>query len=90
MSDTKPEKPTSDNITPTDWVDYPDNSGQWWQCIGTVNGATNKVMMWSDVLPVNGQDGIAQDGKHVEMRFSLSDSSLTPPTIINSDRIPEG
>lgn len=47
-------------------------------------------MMWSDVLPVNGQDGIAQDGKHVEMRFSLSDSSLTPPTIINSDRIPEG
>lgn len=88
LSDSKPNKPESFNISPEGWSDYPDSSGQWWQCIGIVNGVTNNVIEWSDVLPVNGRDGIAQDGKHVEMRFTLGTTST--PIINKSDRTPDG
>lgn len=89
-SDTKPEKPTGTSPMPEGWLDYPDDSGQWWQCIGTVDGITNQVTNWSEVLPVNGRDGTAMDGKRVEFRFAANTSSTTPPTLNNSVRTPEG
>lgn len=89
-SETKPDKPTGTAIVPSGWVDYPDDSGQWWQCIGTVNGTTNLVTEWSEVLPVNGQDGIAQDGKKTEFRFAINQSSTTAPALNNAVRTPAG
>lgn len=89
-SETKPDKPTGTALVPSGWVDYPDDSGQWWQCIGTVNGTTNLVTEWSEVLPVNGQDGIAQDGKKTEFRFAINQSSTTAPALNNAVRTPAG
>lgn len=89
-SGTKPEKPTGTALIPSGWVDYPDDSGQWWQCIGTVNGQTNLVTEWSEVLPVNGQDGTAQDGKKTEFRFAVNQSATTAPPLNNSVRTPAG
>lgn len=86
-SATIPAKPTSQELIPAGWKDNPDsNDGQWWQCIGTVDGPTNKVVSWSDVIPVNGRD--AQDGKHTEFRFASSPSATEHPTIARSDRNP--
>lgn len=79
-SETKPNKPTGNNKEPGDgWQDYPDNTGQWWQCIGLVNGVTELVVQWSEVLPVNGRDGVAQDGKKMEFRFAIGDMDNYPP-----------
>lgn len=84
-----PTKPTSQELIPSGWKDSPDsNDGQWWQCIGTVNGSSNKVVSWSDVIPVNGRDGDAQDGKHTEFRFASSPSATEHPSITRSDRNP--
>lgn len=92
LSDSKPDKPTSnDPKNPGDgWVDYPNTTGQWWQCIGTINGVTELVTEWSEVLPVNGQDGIAQDGKRVEFRFAVNSSQTDAPAINKSIRQPSG
>ena len=88
-STTIPTKPTSQELIPAGWKDSPDsNDGQWWQCIGTVDGSSNKVVSWSDVIPVNGRDGDAQDGKHTEFRFASSPSATEHPTITRSDRNP--
>ena len=88
-STTIPTKPTSQELIPAGWKDNPDsNDGQWWQCIGTVDGPSNKVVSWSDVIPVNGRDGDAQDGKHTEFRFASSPSATEHPTIARSDRNP--
>lgn len=89
LSATKPNKPTSnDPRNPGDgWVDYPNTTGQWWQCIGDVNGATELITNWSEVLPVNGQDGIAQDGKFTEFRFAKSTNDAAP-SIFNNLRNP--
>lgn len=88
-STTIPTKPTSQELIPSGWKDSPDsNDGQWWQCIGTVDGSSNKVVSWSDVIPVNGRDGDAQDGKHTEFRFSSSPSATEHPSITRSDRNP--
>lgn len=89
-SETKPDKPTGTALVPSGWVDYPDDSGQWWQCIGTVNGTTNLVTEWSEVLPVNGQDGTAQDGKKTEFRFAVNQSPTTAPALNNAVRTPAG
>lgn len=89
-SETKPKKPTGTALIPSGWVDYPDDSGQWWQCIGTVNGQTNLVTEWSEVLPVNGQNGTAQDGKKTEFRFAVNQSATTAPSLNNSVRTPAG
>ena len=88
--DSKPAKPTSTDILPSGWSDYPTSTGQWWQCIGTVNGITNKVVEWSEVLPVNGKDGTAQDGSHVEMRFAINNSRTDAPTLDADERNPSG
>lgn len=88
-SATIPAKPTSQELIPAGWKDNPDsNDGQWWQCIGTVDGSSNKVVSWSDVIPVNGRDGDAQDGKHTEFRFASSPSATEHPSITRSDRNP--
>lgn len=88
-STTIPTKPTSQELIPAGWKDSPDsNDGQWWQCIGTVDGSSNKVVSWSDVIPVNGRDGNAQDGKHTEFRFASSPSATEHPSITRSDRNP--
>lgn len=88
-STTIPTKPTSQELIPAGWKDNPDsNDGQWWQCIGTVDGSSNKVVSWSDVIPVNGRDGDAQDGKHTEFRFASSPSATEHPSIARSDRNP--
>lgn len=88
-STTIPTKPTSQELIPAGWKDSPDsNDGQWWQCIGTVDGSSNKVVSWSDVIPVNGRDGDGQDGKHTEFRFASSPSATEHPSITRSDRNP--
>lgn len=89
-SDSKPAAPTSTDPLPSGWSDYPDDSGQWWQCIGTVNGVTGYVISWSEVIPVNGRDGTAQDGKRYELRFAQSASSTVAPSLNNSVRSPSG
>lgn len=87
-SSTKPAKPTGTDKIPSGWQDYPDDTGQWWQCIGTVNGVTELVTEWSEVLPVNGKDGTAQDGKFTEFRFAVNLSSTTAPSLIRTIRDP--
>lgn len=90
-SDSKPNPPTSTSPSPGDgWVDYPDTSGNWWQCIGTVTGETGIVSAWSEVIPVNGRDGTAQDGKFTEFRFAVNTSNITPPTLNRVMRTPPG
>lgn len=89
-SDTKPEKPVGTDLIPSGWSDYPNDTGQWWQCIGTVNGQTNQVTEWSEVLSVNGKDGIAQDGKKTEFRFAVNQSPTTAPALNNTVRTPAG
>lgn len=89
-ADSKPAKPTSTDILPSGWSDYPTSTGQWWQCIGIVNGVTNKVIEWSEVLPVNGKDGTTQDGSHVEMRFAINNSRTDAPTLNADERNPSG
>lgn len=90
QSDTKPDKPTGTSPMPNGWLDYPNDSGQWWQCIGTVDGVTGLVTAWSEVLPVNGRDGTAMDGKRTEFRFAVNNSNTTPPALNNSVRTPDG
>lgn len=91
-SDTRPDKPAADipeGQLPEGWVDYPDSVGNWWQCIGSVNGTTHIIETWSEVLNVNGKDGVAQDGTFIEMRFILGDYD-TAPTIDKANRNPNG
>lgn len=91
LSETKPNKPTgNDPENPGDgWVDYPNSTGQWWQCIGSVNGQTGLVTEWSEVIILNGRDGTAQDGKFTEFRFAKSTNNEAP-NIDKSVRTPSG
>lgn len=90
LSNTKPEPPTGTDPNPEGWDDYPTTSGNWWQCIGTVIGSIGLVSEWSEVLPVNGRDGTAQDGKYTEMRFAVNFSNTTPPALNKTMRTPSG
>lgn len=94
QSDTQPQsKPEFNTPQPPEdsqWKDIPTGEGQWWQCIGKVDGKTNTVFEWGTIIPVNGKDGIAQDGKYTEFRFAKSTSKSTPPSLDNSIRIPSG
>ena len=91
LSDSKPSAPTSNDPTSPGggWVDYPNQEGNWWQCVGSVNGVTGLVTEWGEVIPLNGRDGTAQDGKFTEFRFAKSSTS-TPPTVSASTRFPGG
>lgn len=90
-SDVKPDAPTgNDPNNPGDgWQDYPDSEGQWWQCIGNVNGTTELVMTWGSVVPLNGKDGVAQDGRYYEYRFAKN-TSTSAPSLDKSSREPAG
>ena len=90
-SDVKPKAPTgNDPNNPGDgWQDYPDSEGQWWQCVGNVNGTTQLVTVWGSVVPLNGQDGIAQDGRYYEYRFAKNTSAFAP-SLDRSSREPAG
>lgn len=90
LSNTKPEPPTGTDPNPEGWEDYPTTSGNWWQCIGTVIGSTGLVSEWSEVLPVNGRDGTAQDGKYTEFRFAINFSNIIPPALDKTMRTPTG
>ncbi len=90
LSDSKPLKPAGNSPSPSGWEDYPTTSGNWWQCIGTVNGETGLVTEWSEVIPVNGRDGQAQDGKFTEFRFAVNTSNSNPPTLNATVRTPSG
>ena len=88
---TKPDKPTGTSKTPVGWKDYPDDPAlQWWQSVGLVNGITQTVMEWSEVLQVNGRDGDGIPGKYTELRFAVNDSHTTPPELDKAARIPTG
>ena len=89
-SDSKPATPTGTSQNPSGWTDIPNDAGNWWQCVGEVNGATGAVTRWGEVLPLNGRDGTAQDGKYTEMRFAVNASRVTYPTIDRSVRTPSG
>ena len=86
----RPEKPTTDQLLPKGWENYPTGDGNWWQCIGTVDGSTNLVISWSEVILLNGKDGTAQDGKYTEFRFAVNTSYITPPDLDNTQRHPAG
>ena len=88
QSDTKPNKPTGSSSMPEGWVDIPDSDDNWWQCIGEVDGTTNLVISWSEVLPVNGKPGEA--GRHYEFRFAQNGSSTVPPSLSTAVRNPSG
>lgn len=90
LSTSKPETPIGSDPNPEGWEDYPTTSGNWWQCIGTVIGSTGLVSEWSEVLPVNGRDGTAQDGKYTEFRFAINFSNITPPALDKTMRTPTG
>ena len=87
-SDTKPTAPTGTSQSPAGWTDIPNDVGNWWQCVGEVNGATGTVTQWGEVLPLNGRDGTAQDGRYTEMRFAVNTNRGQYPTIDRSVRTP--
>lgn len=73
----------------TDWKIIPtSSSGTWWQCVGIVSGATGRIREWGEVVPLNGKDGTAQDGKMSELRWTKNNSYLTPPAIDKTKRNP--
>lgn len=77
-----PEKPTyktlSEVAASSTWLDYPNSAGQWWQSTALINGTTEEIESWGNVLQVNGQDGVAQDGKYWETRFAASPNDSAP------------
>lgn len=89
-SDSKPAAPTGTSQNPSGWVAIPNDTGNWWQCVGQVNGATGAVTEWGEVLPLNGRDGTAQDGRYTEMRFAVNTNRTQYPTIDRSVRTPSG
>lgn len=89
QSSTKPDKPVSTDLVPEGWKDYPDSpDGQWWQCVGLVNGVDNLVESWSEVIPVNGRDGAG--GARVEFRFAVNNSHSVAPDLDRGERNPSG
>lgn len=94
-SNSRPAKPTFKNPRPgttgiDGWLDYPTTSdGQWWQCVGMVDGPKDEVQTWSEVIQLNGKDGEALDGKHTEFRF-MSMTKGYSPSIASTVRNPAG
>ena len=89
-SDSKPAAPTGTSQNPSGWVAIPNDTGNWWQCIGQVNGATGAVTEWGEVLPLNGRDGTAQDGRYTELRYAKNSNRNTAPAISTNVRTPSG
>ena len=89
-SDSKPAAPTGTSQNPSGWIAIPNDTGNWWQCVGQVNGATGAVTQWGEVLPLNGRDGTAQDGRYTEIRYAKNSNRNTAPTISTNVRTPSG
>lgn len=89
-SDSKPAAPTGTSQNPSGWIAIPNDTGNWWQCIGQVNGATGAVTQWGEVLPLNGRDGIAQDGRYTELRYAKNSNRNSAPSISTNVRTPSG
>ena len=79
-SDSKPTAPTGTSQNPSGWVDIPNDTGNWWQCIGQINGATGTVIQWGEVLPLNGRDGTAQDVNTNRGQYPTIDRSVRTPS----------
>lgn len=81
-ADSIPNKPTYKTLSEVEsssiWLDYPNDSGQWWQSTAVIDGTTKGIISWGNVLQVNGQDGKAQDGKYWETRFAASPDDSAP------------
>lgn len=94
-SNSRPNKPTFKNPRPgttgiDGWLDYPTTSdGQWWQCVGMVDGPKDEVQTWSEVIQLNGKNGEALDGKHTEFRFASMTKGYNP-SIATTVRNPAG
>ena len=89
-SDSKPAAPTGTSQNPSGWIAIPNDTGNWWQCIGQVNGATGAVTEWGEVLPLNGRDGTAQDGRYTELRYAKNSNRNAAPAISTNVRTPSG
>ena len=89
QSNTPPSKPTTNNPSTEGWKDYPDSTGQWYQCVGIVDSRTGNIT-WGEVLPLNGKDGDAQTGNSWETRFAPSNDYNTPPSLNKTVREPIG
>lgn len=86
-SETKPT-PSGTSLLPNGWSDYPSSSGKWWQCVGTVDGATNKVTAWGEAQPMFGEKGI--NGTYVEFRFKIQTDDKVKAEINDTTRNPSG
>ena len=89
-SDSKPAAPVGTSQNPSGWIAIPNDTGNWWQCVGQVNGATGAVTQWGEVLPLNGRDGVAQDGRYTELRYAKNSNRNSAPTISTNVRTPSG
>ena len=89
-SDSKPAAPTGTSQNPSGWIAIPNDTGNWWQCVGQVNGATGAVTQWGEVLPLNGRDGVAQDGRYTELRYTKNSNRNSAPAISTNVRTPSG
>lgn len=89
-SDSKPAAPVGTSQNPSGWIAIPNDTGNWWQCVGQVNGATGAVTQWGEVLPLNGRDGVAQDGRYTELRYAKNTNRNSAPTISTNVRTPSG
>lgn len=89
-SDSKPAAPTGTSQNPAGWIAIPNDTGNWWQCVGQVSGATGAVTQWGEVLPLNGRDGTAQDGRYTELRYAKNSNRTTAPVISTNVRTPSG
>lgn len=89
-SDSKPAAPVGTSQNPSGWITIPNDTGNWWQCVGQVNGATGAVTQWGEVLPLNGRDGVAQDGRYTELRYAKNSNRNSAPSISTNVRTPSG
>lgn len=95
-SSSQPSAPVSldpDDYSPstTPWMTIPDSSdGTWWQCLGVVLGSTGKVDEWGSVLPLNGKDGTAQNGRESRLIFKKTNSWSEAPALDTSAVNPPG
>lgn len=92
QSDTKPAKPTGQELLPLGWYDTPTAVGIWWMSVGTVDGPTNNVTSWSDVTKVTGKDG--QDGTNgvdgIRYVYIYKTSNIKPDAPTSKDVPPAG
>lgn len=95
-SSLQPSAPTSldpddYSSSTTPWMTIPDSSdGTWWQCLGVVLGSTGKVDEWGSVLPLNGKDGTAQNGRESRLIFKKTNSWSEAPALDTSAVNPPG